>query len=610
MMGLVKKNAKRASWQIVSFVTSGDLLATHIMGAAPERKEGFEMDERVWHKQYDEGVPNEVEVPALRLHDFLEQSAKDFPERPCSIFKGAVITYREMSELTDRLAAGLVARGVSKGDRVAIFMPNSPQFVIAFYAILKAGGVVVATNPLYTHREIEHQTNDSGAELMLVMSNFYNAVKEVRPDTRLQKLIVTNIKEYLPPVIRLLFTVAKERSGGHRVTLEQGDEWMQDVLSQYTAADRPALEINSNDTALFQYTGGTTGLSKGAIGLHRNLVANTLQGEAWLSAVGEDPGEGVTLMAIPMFHVYGLVVGMAVAVKNAAAMVMIPNPRDLKDVLGSIDKYRPTLYPGVPAMYNAINNHPDVLAGKYDLSSIKACISGSAPLLRETKVKFEELTGGKLVEGFGLTESLVATHANPIMGENRIGSIGVPFPNVDSRIISLDDDVTVLEPNGVGELVITSTSIMKGYHNMPTETANTVRDGWLYTGDIAYMDDDGYFYIVDRKKEMIKPSGFQVWPREVEEAIAENPKVLDVGVAGIPDAYRGESVKAWVVLKPEQTATAEELQDWCRDRLAPFKVPTQIEFRDELPKTTVGKILRRELVRQDKEKVEAESAAG
>ncbi len=565
------------------------------------------MNERVWHKQYDEGVPNEVDVPDLRLHDFLEQSAKDYPDRPCSIFKGAVITYREMGELTDRLAAGLVARGVNKGDRVAIFMPNSPQFVIAFYAILKAGGVVVATNPLYMHREIEHQMNDSGAELMLVMSNFYNTVKEVRSDTHLQKIIVTNIKEYLPPVIRLLFTVAKERSGGHRVTLEQGDEWMQDVLSEYTAADRPEVEIDANDTALFQYTGGTTGLSKGAIGLHRNLVANTLQGEAWLSAVGEEPGEGVTLMAIPMFHVYGLVVGMAVAVKNAAAMVMIPNPRDLKDVLGSIDKYRPTLYPGVPAMYNAINNHPDVLAGKYDLSSIKACISGSAPLLRETKVKFEELTGGKLVEGFGLTESLVATHANPIMGENRVGSIGVPFPNVDSRIISLDDDVTVLEPNEVGELVIKSPSIMKGYHNMPTETANTVRDGWLYTGDIAYMDNDGYFYIVDRKKEMIKPSGFQVWPREVEEAIAENPKVLDVGVAGIPDAYRGESVKAWVVLKPDQTASVEELQDWCRERLAPFKVPSQIEFRDELPKTTVGKILRRELVRQDKEKVEVEA---
>ena len=338
------------------------------------------MNERVWHKHYDEGVPNEVELPDIRLHDFLEQSAKGFLDRPCSIFKGAVITCREMSELSDRLAAGLVARGVSKGDRVAIFMPNSPQFVIAFYAILKAGGVVVATNPLYTHREIEHQMNDSGAELMLVMSNFYNTVKEVRPDTRLQKIIVTNTKEYLPPMIRLLFTVAKERSGGHRVALEQRDEWMQDVLSQHTAADQPDLEINSNDTALFQYTGGTTGLSRGAIGLHRNLVANTLQAEAWLSAVGEETGEGVTLMAIPMFHVYGLVVGMAIAVKNAAAMVMIPNPRDLKDVLGSIEKYRPMLYPGVPAMYNAINNHPDVLAGKYDLSSIKARISGSALL--------------------------------------------------------------------------------------------------------------------------------------------------------------------------------------------------------------------------------------
>ena len=568
------------------------------------------MEERVWHKQYDEGVPSEVDVPDLRLHDFLEQSAQDFPDRPCTIFKGAVITYREMSELTDRLAAGLVARGVKKGDRVAIFMPNSPQFVIAFYAILKAGGVAVATNPLYTHREIEHQMNDSGAELMLVMSNFYNTVKDVRPDTRLKKLIVTNIKEYLPPMLRLLFTVAKERSGGHRVTLEEGDEWLQTVLDQYSASDRPEVEIKPGDTALFQYTGGTTGLSKGAVGLHRNLVANTLQCEAWLSEVGEKPGEGVTLMAIPMFHVYGLVVGMAVAVQNAAAMVMIPNPRDLKDVLGSIEKHRPTLYPGVPAMYNAINNHPDVLAGKYDLSSIKACISGSAPLLRETKLKFEELTGGKLVEGFGLTETLVATHGNPIMGENRIGSIGVPFPNVDSRIISLEDDVTVLEPNEVGELVIQSPSIMKGYHNMPTETTNTIRDGWLYTGDIAYMDDDGYFFIVDRKKEMIKPSGFQVWPREVEEAIAENPKVLEVGVAGIPDAYRGESVKAWVVIKPGESVTVEELQDWCRDRLAPFKVPTQVEFRDELPKTTVGKILRRELVRQDKEQVESESLAG
>ncbi|MCH7610232.1 MAG: long-chain fatty acid--CoA ligase [Chloroflexi bacterium] len=567
------------------------------------------MDKRVWHQHYDEGVPSEIKVPEIRLHDFLEQSARDFPDRPCTIFKGAEISYREMNELTDRLAAGLVELGVMKGDRVAIFMPNSPQFVIAFYGILKAGGVVVATNPLYTHREIKHQMKDSGAQIMLAMSNFYNTVKEVQSETDLKRLIVTNIKEYLPPHLRVLFSLLKERSGGHRVTLAAGDEWLQEVLDAYTREDRPQLDIDPDDTALFQYTGGTTGLSKGAVGLHRNLVANTLQGAAWLTPVQGAPGEGVTLMAIPMFHVYGLIVGMTVAVQSGSAMVMIPNPRDLKDVLTSIDKYKPNIYPGVPAMYNAINNHPDVLAGKYDLSSIKACISGSAPLLRETKMKFEELTGGKLVEGFGLTESLVATHSNPIMGENRIGSIGLPFPNVDSRIVSLDDEVTVLEPDEVGELVIQSPSIMKGYHDMPTETANTLRDGWLYTGDIAYMDEDGYFYIVDRKKEMIKPSGFQVWPREVEEVIAENPKVLEVGVAGVTDDYRGETVKAWVVLKPGETATVDELRDWCRDRLAAFKVPTQVEFREELPKTTVGKILRRELVRQHKERVEAESVA-
>jgi len=450
---------------------------------------------------------------------------------------------------------------------------------------------------------------DSGAQIMLVISNIYNTVKEVQSETYLKRLIATNIKKYLPPLLRVLFSLIKERSGGHRVTLAAGDEWLQEVLDGYAREDRPQLDIGPDDNALFQYTGGTTGLSKGAVGLHRNLVANTLQAAAWLSAVQGAPGEGVTLMAIPMFHVYGLIVGMTVAVQSGSAMVIIPNPRDLKDVLTSIDKYKPNIYPGVPAMYNAINNHPDVLAGKYDLSSIKACISGSAPLLRETKMKFEELTGGKLVEGFGLTESLVATHANPIMGENRIGSIGLPFPNVDSRIVSLDDEVTVLEPDEVGELVIKSPSIMKGYHDMPTETANTLRDGWLYTGDIAYMDEDGYFYIVDRKKEMIKPSGFQVWPREVEEVIAENPKVLEVGVAGVTAEYRGETVKAWVVLKPAETATVDELRDWCRDRLAAFKVPTQVEFRDELPKTTVGKILRRELVRQHKERVEADSVA-
>jgi long-chain acyl-CoA synthetase len=280
---------------------------------------------------------------------------------------------------------------------------------------------------------------------------------------------------------------------------------------------------------------------------------------------------------------------------------MVPNPRDLDDLLGNLQKYKATIFPGVPTLYNAINNHPDVQAGKYDLSTISGCISGSAPLMRETKDKFEALTGGKLVEGYGLSEAPTATHCNPLFGENRTGSIGLPLPDVECRIISLEDGVTVLEPGEIGELVIRGPQVMKGYHNMPTETANTLRDGWLYTGDIARMDDEGYFYIVDRKKELIKPGGYQVWPREVEEVISEHSGVLEVGVAGVPDPYRGETVKAWVVAKPDVSLSEDEIREWCRERLAKFKVPTQVEFREELPKTTVGKILRRELVRQHKE---------
>ena len=560
------------------------------------------MEQRIWHKQYDAGVPSTIEVPEIPLHAFLEGSAQAYPDRTCTVFKGAKLSYREMDQLTDRLAAGLAARGVKKGDRVAIFMPNSPQFVIAFFGILKAGGVVVATNPLYTPREIEHQMNDSGSELMLVMSNFYEKVKQVQRNTRLRKLIVTNIKEYLPPAMRILFTLAKEGKGGHRVELQPGDERLQAVLTQHTPEQRPRIAIGPEDTALFQYTGGTTGLSKGAVGPHRSLVANTLQCRAWLKGVEQPEGGDVTLLALPLFHAYGLIVGMMSSIEAGAALVLIPNPRDLKDVLTSIDRYRPSLYPGVPTMYNAINNHPDVLAGKYDLSSIRACVSGSAALLRETKTKFEELTGGKVVEGYGLTETMVATHANPINGENRIGSIGVPFPSVDCRIVSLEDGVTVLKTREVGELAIQTPSLMSGYHNMPTDTADSIRHGWLYTGDIAYMDEDGYCYIVDRKKELIKPGGFQVWPREVEEVIAENQKVLEVGVAGVPDPYRGETVKAWVVVKPGQAATEDEIRAWCKERMAAYKVPTSVEFRNELPKTLVGKILRRELVAQEKER--------
>lgn len=559
------------------------------------------MDDRVWFKHYDEGVPIHIDYPQVPLFNFLEESAQKFPNAPCTIFKGAVITYQEMNKLTDRLAAALAQLGVKKGDRVGILMPNTPQFVMAYFAILKIGGVVVATNPLYTASEIQRQVVDSGIEVMLVMSNFYNTVKQIQTKTKIHTFIVTNLKETLPPIISLLFTIAKEKKGGFRVQIGTSDLWLQDLLKKYSPQDRPKVEVTAEDVALFQYSGGTTGDSKGAIALHRNLVANSMQIYSWLPNCAK--GKEVFLMAIPMFHVYGMVAGMCFAIKAAASMVIVPNPRDMKDVLTNIQKYNVTIYPGVPTMYNAINNHPEVLAGKYKLNTITACISGSAPLMRETKEKFEELTGGKLVEGYGLSEAPTATHCNPLYGLNPNGSIGVPFPDVDCRIISLDDEVTVLAPGEVGELVIKGPQVFKGYHNMPTETTNALRDGWLYTGDIARMDEEGYFYIVDRKKELIKPGGYQVWPREVEEVIATHPKVLEVGVAGVPDPYRGETVKAWVVVKPGESLSEEEVREWCKEKLAKFKIPTLVEFRKELPKTMVGKILRRELVKEHREAV-------
>jgi len=564
------------------------------------------MDSKLWQKNYDKGVPTTIEYPKAPLFHFLEDAARKYPDRACTIFKGAVVTYKEMNEISNRVAAALVDMGVKKGDRVGIFMPNSPQFVMAYYGILKAGGSVVATNPLYTPPEIEHQASDAGLEYMFVMTNFYETIKKAQPNTKIKKLIVTNLKEALPPLLKILFTLAKEKKGGFRIEggLRDGDVWFQDVLAKYKDASKPNLEIGPDDTALFQYSGGTTGVSKGAVAMHRNVVANTLQIKSWMP--GLEAGKEVVLMAIPLFHVYGMVAGMNFAMANGASMVMVPNPRDLKDVLDNISKYKATIFPGVPALYNGINNHPDVKAGKYDLSSIKACISGSAPLLRETKKKKKKLTGGKVFEGFGLSEAPTATHCNPLSGENKTGSIGMPLPDVECKIISLDDGETELSQGEIGEIVIHGPQVMKGYHNMPTETVNTLRtlsDGkvWLFTGDIARVDEDGYFYIVDRKKELIKPGGFQVWPREVEEVVAAHPKVMDVGVAGIPDPYRGETVKAWVVVKPGETLTEAELKDFCKERLAAYKVPTHYEFRAELPKTTVGKILRRELVRQHKE---------
>ncbi len=572
------------------------------------------MSERPWFKHYDQAVPRSLEpYPAIPLYGFLEQAARDYPAHTALIFKpahqgfaGSAMTYQALNDAVDRMAAALAGLGVKKGDRVAIFMPNSPQFVISYFAILKVGGAVVATNPLYSPREIEHQMNDSGAEIMLVMSNFYTRVKEIQSKTKLKTIVVANIKEYMAPLLKVLFTLAKEKKEGHKPEIAPGDLLFQDLLKKYTAADRPKVEVGPEDMALLQYTGGTTGVPKAAVALHRNLVANSLQIKSWMHDTRQG-GEKV-LVALPLFHVYGMVAALCYGMASAATLILVPNPRDIHNLLCTINQYQPTIFPGVPTMYNAINNAPDV--GKYNIRSIRACISGSAPLLIETQTRFEQLTGGNLREGFGMSEAPTATHCNPITGGNRQGSIGLPLPDVDARIISLDDGVTELGPGEVGELVVRGPQVMQGYWNMPTETANVLRtlaDGqvWLFTGDIAKMDEDGYFYIVDRKKDMVIAGGYNIYPREIEEVIKEHPKVLDVAAAGIPDPHRGETIKVWIVLKPGETMTAEEVKQFCQDKLARFKIPTHVEFRAELPKTMVGKVLRRMLVEEEKKKAGA-----
>ena len=385
----------------------------------------------------------------------------------------------------------------------------------------------------------------------------------------------------------------EQKKSGFRVELAEGDVWMQDLIAAHQPEERPNVEVTPEDIAVFQYSGGTTGTPKAAIALHRNLVANTLQIKAWFHVAKK--GQEVVLMSIPLYHVYGMVAGMNLAMAIGASLVMIPDARDIKDGLDNLQKYKATLFPAVPTLYNAINNWPDVVAGKYDLSSITACISGSAPLMRETKERFEHLTGGVLFEGYGLSEAPTATHCNPLTGENRIGSIGLPLPDVDARIISLDDEETVLSPGEIGELVIKGPQVFKGYFGMPTETNNTLRGEWLYTGDIARMDEEGYFYIVDRKKDMILSAGYNVYPREVEEVLYQHPKVLEAAVIGIPDGVRGERIAAYLTLKPGEQATPAEIRTFCRERLAPYKQPRTVRFREDLPKSLAGKVLRRQL---------------
>ncbi len=570
----------------------------------------LQYSDKPWTKQYDKGVPATVEVPTHPIQHFLEEAARRVPNNVAMVFQGKAIRYAELNSAADAIAAGLVANGFKKGDRAVIYMPNLPQFVIIYYGILKAGGIVIATNPLYTERELQHQLKDCGAETVFVLSRYYPLLKKVQKsgETKVKRIIITYIKEYLPGVKGLLYGLLKEKKEGDRVDVEQGDMLLQNFIALGARSPKANVKVSGDDIALLQYTGGTTGLSKGAIGLHRNLVANAVMVSKWIT--DWQYGQDTLLGAIPFFHSYGMVTAVIFTFAIGGRLLIVPNPRDLDYLLSTINKEKPAYFPGVPAMYVAINNNKDVAAGKYDVRSIRACISGSAPLLVDTKQKFEKLTGGKLVEGYGLTESHVATHANPIFGKNPPGSIGLPLPGVEARIVDPVEGDKELPLGEIGELIMRGPTIMQGYWNMPNETTNTLRDGWLYTGDIARMDEEGFFYIEDRKKDLIICGGYNVYPREVEEVLSRHPAVMEVSVAGITDAKRGETVKAWVVKRPgNEAVTEEEIITWSKGELAAYKYPRYIEFRDQLPKTTVGKVLKRELVREHKEKANGQKAA-
>ena len=560
-----------------------------------------------WLAHYEKAVPHHLTYPQIPIFQMLEDSAHKYPDHPAiqlvlrylgPVTIGARLTYRQLQAEVDHFAAAMHALGVRKNERIALMLPNLPQFIISFYGAMKLGAIVVNTNPTYTAREVEHQFADAGAETVVLLSPFYEKLKEVHDRTAIKRVIVTDVADYVRGVGGMLArrTLKKDRLMVD-VPESSGIYHFRPLLDAHHE-DPPQVSVSSDDVALFQYTGGTTGVPKAAMLTHHNLVANTVQIHHWL--VGMEEGKERMMGAIPFFHVYGMTVAMSLAMYAASKLIVLPNPRPIENVMKAINKEKATVYPGVPAMYIGIINHPDV--AKYDLRSVKACISGAAPLPMDVQIKFGEITGGRLVEGYGLTEAAPVTHANPIYGERRAGSIGLPMPDVEARI--MDYETLVEKAVGEeGELWLRGPQVMTGYWKNPGETAKAITaDGWLRTGDIARMDADGYFYIVDRLKDIIIASGYNIIPREVEEVLFEHPGIQEAVVAGVPDMYRGETVKAYVVLKPGQTATSEEIRAFCKERLAPYKVPTQIEFRSELPKTMVGKFLRRVLVEEEKSK--------
>ena len=556
--------------------------------------------EKPWFKFWPEGVPKHIDYPEVPLYELLRKTAKEYPDHTSIVYFDKTINYRELDHLSDKFATALAGLAVKKGDKVALFLPNIPQFMISYYGTIKTGAIETAISPLYKEREVEHQLVDSEAETVVVLDVLFPILEKVLAKTKVKNVIVTSLKEYMPSATAFLGSLLK-KIPSHKVERASNIHYYQELLNKYEA-NPPKVEINPReDLVALQYTGGTTGLSKGAMLTHMNLVSNAVTCAEWL---GAKKGTETFLTVLPLFHIYGMTTGMNAPIYLAGRMVTLPR-FDPKSTFAAIQKHKVTVFCGAPTMYSLLLNNPD--CGKYNLRSIQFCISGSAPLPPEVQKKWMEATGGVLVEGYGLTESSPVTHCNPLdksLKTVKIGSIGLPWPDTDAKIVDMQTGTNALAQGETGEMVVKGPQVMKGYWKMPQESADVLRDGWLFTGDVGRMDEDGYFFITDRKKDLIKYKGYSVYPREIEDVIYEHPAVKLCAVVGKPDPIASEIPKAFIILKQGKTATSDEIKEFVNSKVAPYKAVREVEFRTELPMTLVGKVLRRVLQEEERKKVQ------
>ncbi|MHC4379715.1 MAG: long-chain-fatty-acid--CoA ligase [Planctomycetota bacterium] len=559
------------------------------------------MEKHRWFDHYEEGVPTSINFEDVPLGEFLEKAVRNYPESDAILFLNCRFSYRQLKEEVDRFATALAGLGAGKGTRIAVQAPNIPQTAIAYLAIQRLGAHAVMTNPLYMPREIEHQWNDASVEIAITMDFLWDQkVRAMRDKVPVREYIIASVPEYLKFPLNLLAPIKLKKADPPaiaKVKAEPGVHFFRKLLRS-SAASPPQVQVDMDDIAVIQYTGGTTGVSKGAVLTHRNLSYNVQQVRSWFT--GLEPGNEVLLAALPFFHIFGLTVCLTWPVAVGGAIVLQANPRDIDGMIKHITKHRVTLFPALPALFNAINQYPGV--ENLDLSCVKRCFSGSAPLPEDVQSRFEELTGAVIVEGFGLTETSPVVTANPCMGKRKIGHIGLPIPSTDVRIVDPEGGLPEVPVGETGELIVRGPQVMKGYLNREQETSNTIRNGWLYTGDLAVMDEEGYFKIVGRKKDMIIASGYNVFPDEIDRILMAHEKVFESCTIGVPDQKRGETVKAFIVPNPGETVSEQELVKWCSDEMAAYKVPKLWEFREELPKSAMMKLLRRELRDEEIEK--------